>query len=137
MTSHLWILRVYCYFLFVCFWRQVSLYIPNSPGTHSVDKAGLKLRKLPASACQVLGLKACANTVAWYSPKPINLAVLLAKACLCVSGPVALIKQYDCLTLSLLIWMAVWQPARGVTSFFAGGVLGWGLSIPPGSRHRN
>jgi hypothetical protein len=27
--------------------------------THSVDQAGLKLRNLPASASQVLGLKAC------------------------------------------------------------------------------
>ena len=29
-----------------------------SNGTHSVDQAGLKLRNLPASASQVLGLKA-------------------------------------------------------------------------------
>jgi hypothetical protein len=32
------------------------------PGTHSVDQAGLELRNLPASASQVLGLKACATT---------------------------------------------------------------------------
>jgi hypothetical protein len=30
----------------------------NSPGTHYVDQAGLKLRDLPASASQVLGSKA-------------------------------------------------------------------------------
>jgi hypothetical protein len=29
---------------------------------HSVDQAGLELRNLPASASQVLGLKACATT---------------------------------------------------------------------------
>jgi hypothetical protein len=32
------------------------------PGTHFVDQAGLKLRNPPASASQVLGLKACATT---------------------------------------------------------------------------
>jgi hypothetical protein len=31
-------------------------------GTHSVDQAGLELRNPPASAFQVLGLKACATT---------------------------------------------------------------------------
>jgi hypothetical protein len=31
------------------------------PGTHSVDQAGLELRNQPASASQVLGLKACAT----------------------------------------------------------------------------
>jgi hypothetical protein len=31
-------------------------------GTHSVDQAGLELRNPPASASQVLGLKACATT---------------------------------------------------------------------------
>jgi hypothetical protein len=35
---------------------------PGCPGTHSVDQAGLKLRTPPASASQVLGLKACATT---------------------------------------------------------------------------
>jgi hypothetical protein len=35
---------------------------PGCPGTHSVDQAGLKLRNPPASASQVLGLKACATT---------------------------------------------------------------------------
>jgi hypothetical protein len=32
------------------------------PGTHFVDQAGLELRNPPASASQVLGLKACATT---------------------------------------------------------------------------
>jgi hypothetical protein len=55
-------------FLFVClfvclFFRdRVSLCSPGCPGTHSVDQAGLKLRNPPASASQVLGLKACATT---------------------------------------------------------------------------
>jgi hypothetical protein len=50
--------------LFVCFVfpDRVSLCSPGCPGTHFVDQAGLELRKLPASACQVLGLKACATT---------------------------------------------------------------------------
>jgi hypothetical protein len=56
------------YFLFVCFcfcfcfWDRVSLYSPGCPGTLSVDQAGLELRNPPASASQVLGLKACATT---------------------------------------------------------------------------
>jgi hypothetical protein len=51
-------------FLFAClFFRdRVSLYSPGCPGTHFVDQAGLKLRNQPASASQVLGLKACATT---------------------------------------------------------------------------
>jgi hypothetical protein len=44
------------------FWNRVSLCSPGCPGTHSVDQAGLELRNLPASASQVLGLKACGTT---------------------------------------------------------------------------
>jgi hypothetical protein len=45
--------------LFCLFVRdRVSLYSPGCPGTHSVDQAGLELRNPPASASQVLGLKA-------------------------------------------------------------------------------
>ncbi|GAB1295453.1 Host cell factor 2 [Apodemus speciosus] len=44
--------------------NRVSLCSPDCPGTHSVDQAGLELRNPPASASQVLGLKACATT-AW------------------------------------------------------------------------
>jgi hypothetical protein len=44
------------------FQDRVSLSSPGCPGTHSVDQAGLELRNLPASASQVLGLKACATT---------------------------------------------------------------------------
>jgi hypothetical protein len=46
-----------------CFFRdRVSLCSPGSPGTHSVDQAGLELRNPPASASRVLGLKVCATT---------------------------------------------------------------------------
>jgi hypothetical protein len=54
--------------LFVCsvfvlfFQDRVSVFSPGYPGTHSVDQAGLKLRNLPASALQVLELKAYATT---------------------------------------------------------------------------
>jgi hypothetical protein len=41
---------------------RVSLCSPGCPGTHYVDQAGLELRNPPASASQVLGLKACATT---------------------------------------------------------------------------
>jgi hypothetical protein len=53
--------------LFLFCWDRVSLYIPDCPGTHSVDQAGLKLRNPPASASQVLGLKACAAITAQQS----------------------------------------------------------------------
>ena len=46
--------------------RQVSLFSPGYSGFHSVDQAGLRLRDLPASASQVLGLKVCATT-AWLA----------------------------------------------------------------------
>jgi hypothetical protein len=42
--------------------NRVSLYSPGWPETHSADQAGLKLRNLPASAFQVLGLKAFTTT---------------------------------------------------------------------------
>jgi hypothetical protein len=51
----------FCLFCFV-FRDRVSLYSPGCPGTYFVDQAGLELRKLPASASPVLGLKACATT---------------------------------------------------------------------------
>jgi hypothetical protein len=55
-------LFVLCFFFFFFFRDRVSLCSPGCPGTHSVDQACLKLRDLPASASQVLGLKACATT---------------------------------------------------------------------------
>jgi hypothetical protein len=50
------------FFLFWFFRDRVSLYSPGCPGTHFVDQAGLELRNPPASASQVLGLKACVTT---------------------------------------------------------------------------
>jgi hypothetical protein len=47
---------------------RVSPCSPGCPGTHFVDQAGLKLRNPPASAFQVLGLKACATTTRQDSP---------------------------------------------------------------------
>ena len=47
---------------------RISLYSPGCLGTHSVDQADLKLRNLPASASQVLGLKGCTTTAHCYSP---------------------------------------------------------------------
>jgi hypothetical protein len=49
---------------FLVFQDRVSLCSLGCPGTHSVDQAGLELRNPPASASQVLGLKAC-DTTAW------------------------------------------------------------------------
>jgi hypothetical protein len=49
-------------FFFFFFRDSVSLYNPGCPGTHFVHQAGLELRNLPASASQVLGLKACTTT---------------------------------------------------------------------------
>jgi hypothetical protein len=71
---------VFVLFFVFCFFFQdrVSLYSPGCPGTHFVDHAGLELRNLPASASQVLGLKAFttmsgfflvfSNKVSWCSP---------------------------------------------------------------------
>jgi hypothetical protein len=49
---------------FFFFWFFKTGFLCNSPGcpeTHSVDQGGLELRNPPASASQVLGLKACAT----------------------------------------------------------------------------
>jgi hypothetical protein len=73
-TCGLTALRVFFLFSLLFFWSsfvcvggggvrdRVSLCSPGFPGTHSVDQAGLELRNPPASASQVLGLKACATT---------------------------------------------------------------------------
>jgi hypothetical protein len=60
--------------LFVCFQDRVSLCSPGCPGTHSVDQAGPKLRNLPASASQVLGLKVCVTT-AWLKRYVLKIAL--------------------------------------------------------------
>jgi hypothetical protein len=50
------------FFFFLVFRDRASLGLPGCPGTHFIDQADLKLRNPPASASQVLELKACATT---------------------------------------------------------------------------
>jgi hypothetical protein len=66
----------FCFVLFLvfCFFRdRVSLCSSGCPGTHSVDQAGLELRNPPASASQVLGLKACATMPSLFTFKTADL----------------------------------------------------------------
>jgi hypothetical protein len=56
-------------YLFLVFRDRIFLCSPGCPGTHSVDQAGLELRNPPASASQVLGLKACITTPGAYFKK--------------------------------------------------------------------
>jgi hypothetical protein len=53
--------KEYFFFSLLVFRDRVSLCGSVCPGTHSVDQAGLELRNSPASASQVLRLKACAT----------------------------------------------------------------------------
>jgi hypothetical protein len=53
--------------VFLVFQDRVSLCSPGCPGTHFVDQAGLELRNPPASASQVLGLKACTTAPGCFS----------------------------------------------------------------------
>ena len=48
-----------CLFVFETGFLCIAL---GCPRTHFVDQAGLELRNMPASASQVLGVKACATT---------------------------------------------------------------------------
>jgi|UPI00001C5BD3 hypothetical protein len=52
---------LFCFVLFETGFLCIALAVLETL-TDSVDQAGLKLRNLPASASQVLGLKACATT---------------------------------------------------------------------------
>jgi hypothetical protein len=62
---------------FVCLFRdRVSLYSPGCPRTHFVDHAGLELRNPPASASQVLGLKACATTTTEHTMEYYSVVLL-------------------------------------------------------------
>jgi hypothetical protein len=47
---------------FLVFRGRVSMCSHRWPGTHSIDQDGLELRNPPASASQVLVLRACATT---------------------------------------------------------------------------
>jgi hypothetical protein len=53
------LLTPWIFFMGGGFRDRVSLCSPGCPRTHSVDQAGLELGNPPASASQVLGLKAC------------------------------------------------------------------------------
>jgi hypothetical protein len=57
---------------------RVSLCGPGSPGTHSVDQAGLKFRDPPASVSKVLGLKVCTIT-AWLPKYHFKLSMPQSK----------------------------------------------------------
>jgi hypothetical protein len=65
---------VFLLLLFFVFRDRVSLYSPGCPATHFVDQAGLKIRNPPASASQVLGLKACATMpgISYFCTHTIN-----------------------------------------------------------------
>jgi hypothetical protein len=71
ICAHLFLFFLFLFFYFILFFLvfrdRVSLYSPGCPGTHFVDQAGLELRNPPASASQVLGLKACATTPGFTS----------------------------------------------------------------------
>jgi hypothetical protein len=70
---------LFCFVLFCfCFSETGFLCIdsPDCPGTHSVDQAGFELRNPPASAFQVLGLKACATAAQLGSLLPFVLSSL-------------------------------------------------------------
>jgi hypothetical protein len=75
----IYIVYLFIYLFIFVFRDRVSLCSPGCPGTHSVDQAGLKLRNPPASASQVLGLKACAtmpgerSTISMKKKKDMNL----------------------------------------------------------------
>jgi hypothetical protein len=72
---------------FLSFRDGVSPYSPGCPGTHSVDQAGFELRNPPASASQVLGLKACATT-AW-----LNLFLIIAGCSVIILTQLALLRS--------------------------------------------
>jgi hypothetical protein len=65
--------------LLLVFRDRVSLCSPGCVGTHSVDQASLKLRNPPASASQVLGLKACTTTARLFC---VLLKFVILKQCL-------------------------------------------------------
>jgi hypothetical protein len=77
---------LFIYLFILVFRDRVSLYSPGCPGTHFVDQAGLELRNSPASASQVLGLKACATTPSC----DFYFMLTFYSALLCVPAPVCM-----------------------------------------------
>jgi hypothetical protein len=56
--EYLGVIIIIIIIIIIGFQYKVFLCTPGCPGTHCVDQAGFKLRDLPASDSQVLGLKA-------------------------------------------------------------------------------
>jgi hypothetical protein len=84
------------FFFFFFFSRdRVSLCSPGCPGTYSVDQAGLKLRNLPASASQMLGLKVCTTLPG---------LVLFLNFLLCIRFSTLFISGFVCLFVVLVGW---------------------------------
>jgi hypothetical protein len=98
---------LFCFvlFCFVLFWDKVSLYSSDCPGTYFVDHTGLKLRNLPASAFQVLGLKACTTTAWLIFFKKRNLCVY---ACVWCMYECMLEVYVGCFTVLLSTFLKVW-----------------------------
>jgi hypothetical protein len=69
------------FFFFLVFRDRVSLCSPGCPGSYFVDQAGLELRNPPASASQVLGLKASATT-ALHEVGLLNTLFFLMHSCI-------------------------------------------------------
>jgi len=97
----LWHFSLYNMFCFLVFQDRVSLCSPGCPGTHSVDQAGLELRNPPASACRVLGLKACATTpglicfiISQYHPHIQHVLVKSASCSFPCSAPFSLTPHF-------------------------------------------
>jgi hypothetical protein len=88
--------------LFFVFRDRVSLYSLGCPGTHFVEHAGLELRHLPASASQVLGLKACAIMPGLDEDvEEINLPFSILKQMFVSSSFVGASLRLSCLGLNL------------------------------------
>jgi hypothetical protein len=88
------------FFFWFVFRDRVSLCSPGCPGAHFVDQAGLELRNPPASASQVLGLKACTTTPGKTSliifikfPKSSPLCCPV-KVCVCVCVCVCVVCSF-------------------------------------------
>jgi hypothetical protein len=93
---------LFCFCLFVCLFvcNRVFLYSPGCPGIHFVDQAGLELRNTPASASQMLGLKACVTTpskISYFSTSNLYLFLYLLIHLVCVCVCVCVCVVMTCL----------------------------------------